>query len=72
QFINVYTGMVNEKSAIQDILYECMWNGDLESIVKAVKRLFAGTPSKLAFIFDIIIRRFVCSLGRMDKGCSSF
>ncbi len=36
--------MVNEKSAIQDILYECMWNGDLESIVKAVKRLFAGIP----------------------------
>ncbi|QNP30047.1 ATP-binding protein [Cylindrospermopsis curvispora] len=44
QFINVYTGMVNEKSAIQDILYECMWNGDLESIVKAIKRLFAGIP----------------------------
>ncbi|QNP30046.1 ATP-binding protein [Cylindrospermopsis curvispora] len=44
QFINVYTGMVNEKSAIQDILYECMWNGDLKSIVKAIKRLFAGIP----------------------------
>ncbi|WP_368086011.1 ATP-binding protein [Cylindrospermopsis raciborskii] len=43
-FINAYTEIVNEKSAIQDSLYEYMCNGDLESTVKAVKRLFAGIP----------------------------
>jgi hypothetical protein len=43
-FINAYTEIVNEKSAIQDRLYEYMCNGDLESTVKAVKRLFAGIP----------------------------
>ncbi len=43
-FINAYTEIVNEKSAIQDSLYEYMCNGDLESTVKALKRLFAGIP----------------------------
>ncbi|WP_211942318.1 ATP-binding protein [Cylindrospermopsis raciborskii] len=43
-FINAYTEIVNEKSAIQDRLYEYMCSGDLESTVKAVKRLFAGIP----------------------------
>ncbi|OBU77054.1 PD-(D/E)XK nuclease domain-containing protein [Cylindrospermopsis raciborskii] len=43
-FINAYTEIVNEKSAIQDRLYEYMCSGDIESIVKAVKRLFAGIP----------------------------
>ncbi|MGC8451516.1 MAG: AAA family ATPase, partial [Cylindrospermopsis raciborskii] len=43
-FINAYTEIVNEKSAIQDRLYEYMYSGDLESTVKAVKRLFAGIP----------------------------
>ncbi|WP_258005455.1 PD-(D/E)XK nuclease domain-containing protein, partial [Cylindrospermopsis raciborskii] len=43
-FINAYTEIVNEKSDIQDRLYEYMCSGDLESTVKAVKRLFAGIP----------------------------
>ncbi|OBU75229.1 ATP-binding protein [Cylindrospermopsis raciborskii] len=42
QFINAYTETVNEKSGIQDSLYEFMNRGDVESMIMAIKRLFAG------------------------------
>jgi hypothetical protein len=44
QFINAYTEIVNEKSGIQDSLYEFMNRGDVESMIMAIKRLFAGIP----------------------------
>ncbi|PNK14153.1 hypothetical protein CEP09_12210, partial [Cylindrospermopsis raciborskii S06] len=44
QFINAYTENVNEKSGIQDSLYEFMNRGDVESMIMAIKRLFAGIP----------------------------
>ncbi|PNK13113.1 hypothetical protein CEP09_13420 [Cylindrospermopsis raciborskii S06] len=44
QFINAYTETVNEKSGIQDSLYEFMNRGDVESMIMAIKRLFAGIP----------------------------
>ncbi|WP_200959794.1 PD-(D/E)XK nuclease domain-containing protein, partial [Cylindrospermopsis sp. CR12] len=43
-FINAYTENVNEKSGIQDSLYEFMNRGDVESMIMAIKRLFAGIP----------------------------
>ena len=44
QFINAYAGLVDEKGALQDTLYESMQRGDVASIVVALKRLFAGIP----------------------------
>jgi hypothetical protein len=44
QFINAYTEIINEKSGIQDSLYEFMNRGDVESMIMAIKRLFAGIP----------------------------
>ncbi len=44
QFINGYTEIINEKSGIQDSLYEFMNRGDVESMIMAIKRLFAGIP----------------------------
>ncbi len=44
QFINAYTEIVNEKSGIQDSLYEFMNRGDVESMIMAIRRLFAGIP----------------------------
>ena len=44
QFINAYAGLVDEKGALQDTLYDSMQRGDVASIVMALKRLFAGIP----------------------------
>ena len=44
QFINAYTEIINEKSGIQDSLYEFMNRGDVESMIMAIRRLFAGIP----------------------------
>ena len=44
QFINAYTEIVNEKGGIQDSLYEFMNRGDVESMIMAIRRLFAGIP----------------------------
>ena len=44
QFINAYTGIMNEKHEIQDSLYDLMNRGDVELMIKVIQRLFAGIP----------------------------
>ena len=44
QLINAYSGLVNEKSDIQDRLYRFMEKGDVASMALAVKSMFAGIP----------------------------
>lgn len=44
QFITAYAGMVNERIEFQDTLYDCLQRGEVEAIVRALKRLFAGIP----------------------------
>ena len=44
QLINAYSGLVNEKSGIQDRLYKFMEKGDIASVAQAIKRVFAGIP----------------------------
>ena len=43
-FINGYTALVNEKIGIQDTLYTCLENGDIDGIIKIIKRLFSSIP----------------------------
>ncbi len=44
QFIDVYTDSVNERSSLQDSLYEVLEKADLTGLVHTVKRLFAAIP----------------------------
>jgi hypothetical protein len=44
QFIDVYTDNVNERSSLQDRLYEVLEKADLTGLVHTVKRLFAAIP----------------------------
>ncbi len=44
QFISAYAGMVNERIEFQDTLYDCLQRGEVEALVRALKRLFAGIP----------------------------
>ncbi len=44
QFIAIYTDVVNERSGLQDSLYEVMEKADLTGLVHTVKRLFAAIP----------------------------
>ncbi|MBM3202713.1 ATP-binding protein [Candidatus Woesearchaeota archaeon] len=44
RFINAYSGLENQKNSIQDALYDGLEQGNVESLVKAIKRLFAGIP----------------------------
>ncbi len=44
QFINGYTGLDNEKIRLQDDLYDCLEQGDIEGLQAVIRRLFAGIP----------------------------
>ena len=44
QFIDAYTDNVNERSSLQDSLYEVLEKADLTGLVNTVKRLFAAIP----------------------------
>ncbi|SLM31180.1 conserved hypothetical protein [Desulfamplus magnetovallimortis] len=43
-FINAYTDLVNEKIGLQDNLYDCLEQGDVQGMVHVIKRLFSSIP----------------------------
>ncbi len=43
-FINGYTDLVNEKIGIQDHLYTCLEKGDIDGMIKVIRRLFKSIP----------------------------
>ncbi len=44
QFINAYTGLTREKLGIQGRIHANLVKGDMEGLVAALRRLFAGIP----------------------------
>lgn len=44
QFINAYTGLYREKLGIQGRIHTSLVRGDMEGLVGALRRLFAGIP----------------------------
>ncbi|SLM32327.1 conserved hypothetical protein [Desulfamplus magnetovallimortis] len=70
-FINGYTDLVNEKIGIQDNLYTCLENGDIDGMLKVIQRLFKSIPWRNFTNNDLadfegyyasVIYAFFCSL----------
>ncbi|SLM29860.1 conserved hypothetical protein [Desulfamplus magnetovallimortis] len=43
-FINAYTDLVNEKITLQNTLYDCLEQGDVQGMTEVIKRLFSSIP----------------------------